>query len=219
MAVLALAVLVNGYASAAKTVTFTSNISAGVLLADIRNQFGQSIANPTLDFGTITNSYNCRTGSTSLSAKLGSDSSRIYVDNPKAAYDGWTLTLSPKYGTTSAWSSSDSVDKFDYNDAGTNGTGCDDGDGDGVGGVLSVNSSNASLNSDCKQCTTNNVMIGSANEESFDSNSHITLLRANDQADFLGSWYMTGIDVKQTVPAEQGGGAYSIEMVLTATAS
>lgn len=216
MAVIAVGVMLNGYAQAQKTVTFTTTINPGVLLADIRNPFGQSINNPTLDFGKIINSYDCRTNNTALSAVLGTDEQRIYVDNPKAAFDGWTLTIAAANGASSKWLGVTGA-QFDYNDS--SGEGCFDGDGDGNGGLMSINSEHAYFNSDCKYCDTKNVFLGSTGTENFSESEQITILRANDQSDIQGSWYITDLEILQTVPAEQDGDTYSIEMVLTATAS
>jgi len=205
-------------ASAQKTVRFTAVINPGALLADIRNEYGQTIANPTLDLGRIVNSMKCRYSSTAITGTFGDNSKRIYVDNPKAAFDGWTLTIASEAGSTARWSSGDNY-HFDYNDIGYDGNGCTDSDSDGYGGLLSIDPGNAKLDSDCRDCSTQNILLGSKTPKSFAESSNITLLRANDQSDVAGSWYLTGVQVEQTIPAAQDGGSYSIDLVLTATAS
>lgn len=96
--------LTRPHAEAAKTVTFQAVINQGVLLADIRDQQGQTIPNPALDLGRVVNSFECRTTEHALSGALGSQTQRIYVDNPRAAFDGWTLTIATEAGTEATWS-------------------------------------------------------------------------------------------------------------------
>lgn len=205
-------------ASAQKTVTFTATINPGALLTDVRNEFGQSVVNPNLDLGRVINSMKCRHGNSAISGVFGDNAERIYVDNPKAAFDGWTLTIAPKYGDATRWSS-ENDEYFDFNDAGFSGNGCTDGDNDGYGGLLSIDPSDARLASDCLNCSTKDIILGSNSSKSFAEADNITLLRANDQSDTVGSWYLTGIKINQTIPSAQDGGSYSLEMILTATAS
>ena len=199
-----------------RVVRFKSSINPGALLTDVRDQFGKSILEPILGFGVINNSVKCQNNSNSMSQVLGSDSQRIYVDNPKAAYDGWTLTIAPEDGLNAKWQSQDSSE-FDYNDGAEGG--CIDSDNDGSAGLMAIDPSNAKINSDCLECSKNHITVGSVEKQSFSEHQSVTLLKANGQADELGSWYMTGIDVEQTIPPGQEGGNYIIDMVLTATAT
>jgi len=201
---------------AAKTVTFKTVINPGTLLTDIRDQFGQTIANPTLFMGKVTNSYDCRTEQNGLNASLGNQFQRIYVDNPMAAFDGWSLTIAAEDGPEALWAGSDSA-SFDYNDNG--GEGCFDSDADGEAGELSIDPSHSSIRSDCQVCSTSHIFVGSSGPRSFSNYQAITLLRATGDSDDLGSWYMTDVDVYQSIPPEQVGDSYELEMVLTATAT
>jgi len=203
-------------ANAAKTVTLTSVITQGVLLTDIRDQLGRTIINPILDFGRVINSFDCRYTDDALNASLGSDNERIYVDNPKAAYDGWTLTIAAAEGKTATWYGNDGA-TFDFNDSG--GYGCFDEDSDGVAGLLEIDPSKAKLVSDCLECTTDHLFLGANGPRNFSDTDSITLLRATSDSDFLGSWFMTNVGVTQTIPPEQDGDTYELDMVLTATAT
>lgn len=201
---------------AQKTVTFTAAINPGLLLTDIRDQLGRSILDPVVNLGRLSHSTDCRANSESLFGELGEDSQRVYVDNPGAAYGGWTLTLSPIESDDAVWRGQDGS-QFDYNDAGQGG--CIDTDDDGVAGLLSIDPSGAVINTDCLYCSTTDILRGTANESSFGEDQSITLLRANDNSDELGRWYMTGIKLRQTVPAGQEGDNYELDLVLTATAT
>lgn len=204
---------VNAHVSASNRVTLRSVINDGVLLTDIRDQFGSTIAQPLLNFGRITNSFECRSTDGALTASLGSDTQRIYVDNPKAAFDGWNLTIAAASGVNATWSGPDG-NTLDYND-----DQCSDLDGDGAAGQLTFDASVADINSDCQECDTDNIVLGTSSAKSFSESSSITLLRATSDSDELGRWYLTNIDVRQTVPPEQEGDTYEIDMVLTATAT
>lgn len=203
---------------AQKTVTFTTSIAQGTLIANIRNASGLNVSSPNLHLGDVINTSNCRYSGSSLKESLGDDSQRLFVDNPNAATNGWTLTLASENGNGSLWNGAEG-NKFDFNDSGSSGLGCTDSDSDGFGGELMVDVSSADINTHCISCSNNYVSRGSSTVESFANSPSITLMSATNQADTLGSWYMTDVDVIQTVPAGQEGDDYSIEFTLTATAS
>lgn len=220
--VIALVALFSGVffraAKAQKSVTFSATINPGVLITDIRDKFGLSIPNPNVDLGKVINSRSCRYGNDALSAAFGTEIQRIYVDNPKAALDGWSLTMAPVIKPQSTGWHGQKGEFLDYDDYGHDGLGCSDSDGDGAGGLLSVDSSKAQLRTDCQTCTPSNMFIGSGSQ-TFSDSSSLTLIKANSQSDYVGSWYVTGIKINQTVPALQPGDEYSIQFSLTVTAT
>jgi len=208
--------LPNNQAEAAKTVTLKAVINPGTLLTDIRDHLGRSIPRPALNLGKVVNSIDCRTEQQGLNGTLGSSMQRIYVDNPKAAFDGWTLTMAAENGVSANWTGTDQA-RFDYNDHG--GQGCTDADNDGAAGLLKIDPSNARLRSDCLECTTDHVHIEKNGPQSFADSPSVTLLRANSDSDDIGSWYITDIEVNQTIPPAQDGDSYELDMILTATAT
>lgn len=215
-----LSLLIGGgsaYAQTQRTVRFSATINPGALLADVRDNFGRSILDPVIRLGDSVNanSVQCRSSETPLSATLGSDRQRIYVDNPKAAFDGWSLTLAPVDGSAAKWRGENGY-VFDHNDS--QNQGCSDGDNDGVAGLMLVDPSNARIRSDCLECSTDYLSVGSDSAQSFADNRAVTLVQASENSSNVGSWYLTDVDVRQTIPAGQEGDAYVIEMVLTATA-
>lgn len=205
-----------GHAQTMRTIEFRATINPGALLTDIRDENGRSILQPVLDLGGVINSVQCRANENSLKGTLGSDSQRIYVDNPKAAFDGWTLSISPASGKEAKWEGREGY-YFDYNDSGMDG--CIDDDNDGHAGLLRVNPSQAEVKSDCLECSNNEISVGSLNEQSFGESDSITLLKASKSSDELGSWYLTGVEVNQSVPAGQEGDQYKLDLVLTAAAT
>jgi len=89
-------------ASASKTVRFVSVINPGVLATDVRDGDGKSIVDPQVELGPVANTDVCRSDETALNGKFGEEDERIYVDNPKSANGGWTLTVAPAKGGTTA---------------------------------------------------------------------------------------------------------------------
>ena len=83
---------------------------------------------------------------------------------------------------------------------------------------MTIDPSGAHVYTDCMECSKDHLFIGREAYQLSQTNA-VTLLRATGDADNLGSWYITGINVEQTIPGGQEGDTYSIDMVLTATAS
>lgn len=184
-----------------------------MLLTDIRTAAGQSINDPVLNLGKVVNVPGCRVAG--LSGTLGTGDQRIYVSNPEAAFDGWTLSISPEQGLSAKWQGIKA--NFDFNDSGD--SGCQDTDGDGLAGLMKIDASGAQIQTDCLSCNPAYVTVGHASQQDFSTAESITLMNASGDASDLGRWYVTGIDVEQSIPPEQVGDVYQIEMVLTATAN
>lgn len=207
-----------GVTFASKTVTFVATINPGVLTTDIRDEQGNSIAKPIVSFGPIVSSDDCLFAEAALTSLFGRDDARIYVDNPQAVDGGWTLTLAPVHGDEAIWQGK-AGNKLDLDDPGSNSLGCEDSDNDGAAGYLTVNPRSARLTPDCQYCSAKNLVLGPSGNASFASSESLTLVHANDTSSGVGRWYITGIEVRQTVPASQADDEYSLDLVLTATAS
>lgn len=203
---------------AANNTDLSQTINSGTLTTDIRDASRNTVASPIVAMSATTFSFDCQSGAARPSGSFGSNAERIYVDNPGAANNGWTLTLAATGGTTDTWANVGSTQLYDFNDASGASAGCTDGaDGDSVAGQLSVNPSAGSLTADCATCSTANITLGSStayNEGSVDS---VTLLNAAAGSDDTGRWYLTGVDMDQTIPAEQANDSYSINLTLTLT--
>jgi len=220
--VFALVIVVTGawfsIAQASKTITFVSTINPGILTTDIRDSQGKPVQHPQVKLGPVANSDECRSSDTALTGVFGEDDKRIYIDNPKATKGGWTLAIAPAQGDQAKWQGVKGH-IIDFDDPGSNYQGCNDTDRDGAAGYLSIDPSEARLIADCLYCSVDNLVLGSGQSATFASSKSLTLVRANQLAEDIGSWYITDIDVKQTIPPSQKGDVYSIDLVLTATAS
>jgi hypothetical protein len=208
-----------GVLIAANNTDLNQTINAGTLVTDIRDDSRVTVASPAVAFSATTFSFDCLSGASRPTGTFGTNTERIYVDNPGAANNGWNLTLAATGGATDSWDNGGVTESYDFNDPGGAPAGCGDGgDTDSLAGQLSVDPSVASLTADCTTCTTSNITLGSSSAYNEGTTDSVTLLSAAAASDDTGRWYVTGIDLDQTIPAEQPNDSYSINMTLTVTA-
>jgi hypothetical protein len=198
---------------------FTQTINAGTLATDIRDASRNAVASPSVAMGTKTFSFDCLSGGSASTGTFGTNTERIYVDNPDAADNGWTLTLAATGGATTLWENTGATKTYDFNDS--SGSGCTDGaDADSKGGQMTVDPSVGTLTADCGTCATTNITKGSSNAFVEGTTNNITLLTGAAGSDDVGRWYFTGVSMSQTIPAEQpADSTYDINLTLTVTAS
>lgn len=202
---------------AASNSNFTQTINAGTLATDIRDNNRVAVANPSVGMSTISYPFACLTGGSAPSGTFGTNTERIYVDNPGNANNGWTLAVAATSGATTLWQNGGSTQNYDFNDAG--GTGCTDGgDADARAGQMTVNPSVGAVTADCATCTNANITTGASTAFDEGTTDSITLLNAAAGSDDFGRWYLTGANVSQTIPAEQAADSYTINLTLTVTA-
>lgn len=215
VAVLSLVLAIgSGTVFAANTTDLTQTINTGTLTTDIRDASRVTVASPTFAMSATTFSFNCQ----SSTGTVGSNTQRLYLDNPNAANNGWTLTAAATSGATTQWQNSGNTKQFDFNDPTT--AGCTDGgDADTKAGQLTINPTASTLTTDCASCATTNITKGSSTAFSQGVTDSITILNAAAASDDVGRWYLTGAGVTQTIPAEQGVDNYTINLTVTATAS
>lgn len=210
-------ILLSPSASAANNSTLNQSINNGTLATDIRDSSRVSVPSPSVSMSAATFSYICLTGGSAPIGTLGSNSQRVYVDNPGAANNGWTLTLAATSGPTTLWQNTGSTKNYDFNDPGS--SGCTDGaDTDTRGGQLTVDPSVSTITADCATCTTANITKGSPTAYSEGVTNSVTLLNAATASDDYGRWYLTGAGISQTLPAEQAVDNYTLNLTLTITA-
>lgn len=198
---------------AANNSTFSQTINAGTLVTDIKDSSQATVGSPSVNMSAATFSFSCQSGGSASTGTFGTNNERIYLTNPDGADNGWTLTLAATSGATANWSSG-----YDFNDAG--GSGCTDGaDADSLGGQLTVSPTPGTLTTDCSSCSSSNITKGSNTAFVQGTTDSITLLNGAAGSDDIGQWYLTGVGLSQTIPAETPAGSYSINMTLTATAS
>lgn len=198
--------------------TLSQTINAGALATEIRDENRATVASPSVAMSAITFSFTCQSGGGASTGTLGTNTQRLYVDNPDAADNGWTLAIAATSGATTLWQNTGSTQNFDFNDAG--GAGCTDGaDADTRPGQLTVNPTAGTLTADCGSCTTANITKGSSTAYVQATTDSITLLTAASTSDDIGRWYFTGVGLSQTIPAEQAATTYTLGQTITVTAS
>lgn len=220
LAIIMLILSIGAAVSAANTPTLNQTINAGTLLTDILDSGRSPVGSPSVSFSAKTFSFDCQYGGSASTGSLGSDSQRVYVVNPNAANNGWTLAIAATSGATARWANGGSTQYIDYNDPSGANPGCTDGAdaSDTTAGQLSVDPSVSTLTTDCISCTASNVTKGSSSAYNQGTTDSITLLNAAAASDDIWRGYLTGIAMSQTIPAEQPADTYSLNMTLTVTA-
>jgi hypothetical protein len=202
---------------AANTPDLTQQINAGSLATDILDSSRVAVASPSAALSTQSFSFNCLSGGSASTGNLGTNTQRVYVINPDAADNGWTLTIAATSGNTARWQNGGVTQFFDFNDPG--GSGCTDGaDGDAQGGQLTVNPSVGTITTDCLACVGTNVTLGSSGSFSQGVTDSVTLINAAAGSDDIWRGYLTNAALSQTIPAEQAVDSYTLNMTVTVTA-
>lgn len=202
------------YVHGSSTSEFNVTINSGTLSVDITDASYASVASPSVTFSSQTFSFNCGT----TTASFGTTTERIYVQNPDSADDGWTVSLAAA-ATTSTWQSASSSAEFDFNDY--DGACTDGADPDSVAGRMTVDPSAGSISTgNCASCVTTGVSLGSSATFNQGSTDSITIFSANASSSDIGDWYVTDVDMTQTLPPEQAAHSdYSINLTLSIIAS
>ncbi len=205
---------------AANNTDLSQTIGAGTLATDIRDDTRVAVVSPAVSMSASTFSFDCLSGASRPTGTFGTNVERIYVDNPGAANNGWTLVMAATGGATDSWDNVGVTEQYDFNDAGGAPVGCgDSGDTDAFVGQLAVDPATAGvITADCTTCGTGSITLGAASAYDEGTTDNITLLNAAIASDDTGRWYLTGVDIDQTIPAEQPNDSYSINMTLTVTA-
>ena len=140
---------------AAATSNFTLTVNAGTLSVDIVDGSYVTIGSPSVALGAVTAGFGCQ----AATGTFGTASQVIYIKNPDAADNGWSVSLAGS-ATTAVWDSAGT--DYDFNDAG--GSGCTDGaDADGFGGQMTVDPSGGVLATGaCASCAATNVSKGTS---------------------------------------------------------
>lgn len=209
---LALTLSSTGMVLASATSNFTQTITAGSLAVDIVDAGYATVGSPSVAMTNGAFSFACQT----VTGTFGTAGQKIYVTNPDAADNGWSVTLAAG-AATNVWDGATS--DFDFNDPTA---GCTDGaDADSVGGQMTVNASGGTLAAgQCDSCTTDNISKGNSAAFSQGVTDSVTLLTGAANSDDIGDWTLTGVAISQTIPAEQGVAAdYDINMTLSITAT
>ncbi len=202
-----------GLVLASATSNFTQTITGGSLAVDIVDAGYATVGSPSVAMTNAAFSFACQT----VTGTFGTAGQQIYITNPDAADNGWTVSLASG-AATNVWDGAAS--DFDFNDP--TGSGCTDGgDADSVGGQMTVDASGGTLAAgQCDSCTTNNISKGASGSFSQGVTDSITILTGAANSDDIGDWSLTDVDISQKIPAEQGvANDYDINMTVSIVAS
>jgi len=201
------------YVLAASTSNFTQTINAGTLAVDIVNGSFVTVGSPSVAMGAVTFSFACQTST----GTFGSATEQIYVQNPDAADNGWTVSLAGS-APTAVWDSAGT--DYDFNDPTTSGC-TDGGDADSLGGQMTVDPSGGTIAvGNCSSCATTNITKGSSNAYNQATVDSITILTGAAGSNDIGDWTLQGVSISQKIPAEQPAASdYDINMTLSIVAS
>lgn len=212
--------LVGGVVMAAPNADFSQTINAGTLTTDVLDSSRNAVASPSVSMSAKNFSFDCQAGGDASTGTFGTNSERIYVINPSAANDGWTLTVAATDGATARWANVGNTSFIDFNDPTGSTAGCSDGaDTDSTAGQMTVDASAGTLTADCTSCSTTNITKGSSAGFSEGVTDSITLLNAASTSDDVWRGYLTGVSASQTIPAETPADTYNLDLTLTVTAS
>lgn len=196
LTVIASGAIVVGAVNASPQGQLTQSITAGTLTTDIRDASYVTVASPTFGMSALNVSNDCQT-STGL---YGSNSQRIYVDNPGAADNGWTLSIAATGGASANWVAG--ANNYDFDNPA--GSGC-------TAGQLTLNPNAGTLTASAGATTA----VTKGSQTAFNANNAITLLSAAAGADDIFRGYLTGVGVSQQVPASKPAGNYVIDLTQT----
>ena len=183
------------YATNTANSTLTQTINAGALSTDIRNSSNAIVSNPTFAMSAVTLSTSAQTST----GTFGENDKRISVDNPGGANNGWTLTLNATTPGTGKWT--DGSNSYKYN-----GTAAD--------GRLTVDPSTGTDTSFIGTSTA----VTKCSSMAISGSNPVTLMSASAAADDVWSGYITGVSLKQDIPAGQQAGTYTLPMTQTVAA-
>jgi hypothetical protein len=189
--------------------TFYPGCVAGSLSADIVDSDGDSVTSPTVTMSPAAFALVSQT----VDGTFGESTQRLRIENTTASAP-WSLSVAADAGPTATWSTGSQ--EYDFNDPSPS---AGDGiDADGFGGQLEVDPSVATSAPE-GGCTNTGISLGSQsafNQE--DATNSITIVSADGTAETSCYWDITGVDLLQSIPAEQVNGAYTIDMTITAVA-
>lgn len=214
-AVIAVGIWTTTLVMASPTSSFTQTVTAGTLSVDVVDGSYVTVASPAVAMSGTSFSFACQTAT----GTFGTATEQIYVQNPDAADNGWSMTFAAS-APTDFWNSAGT--DFDFNDGAGAPAGCADGaDADALIGQMTVDPSGGTLaTGQCASCTTTSVTKGSSAAFEQGSVDSITILTGAAGSDDIGDWTLQGVSISQQIPAEQPAASdYSINLTLSIIAT
>lgn len=152
-------------------------------------------------------------------ASEGVDARNLYIANPDAAREGFTISIAATNGANAVWSQAGNSFVLDYNanDCSSVNKPLDIEGVTNYGGRMYIDPSVAELRTGkCAGCSTNGLQLGTANHFEYGNIDSITLVQASSSADNIADYILNGIKVSQTIPAMFSSGDYSLDMTISA---
>jgi hypothetical protein len=186
------------YAALTDSTLFSQQITGGTLSTFIGDASGVEVTTPNVVFPakSVSNAVQTSVGT------YGTNTERIYVDNPGGADNGWTLSLAATSGASATWTSGGNT--YPFNGASS------------ALGQLTINATPGTVTAEVG--TTTGITKGTSGTFSGGSNTPISLLAASAGSDNVNRVYLTGVSASQTIPASQVAGSYTIDFTQTAVA-
>jgi hypothetical protein len=188
---------------AASNTSLQQVISAGTLSTDVLNASQAPVSSPSVSLTSLNVSTACQTST----GTYGTNSQRLYIDNPGAANNGWVLSVAATAGSTALWSDGASH-SYDFNSP--TGSGC-------TNGQLSVDPSVSTATAQSPSTLTG-VSLGTASAFNQGSVDSIQLVNAGAGSDDIWRGYLTGISISQKIPPSTPAGSYTIDLTQTVVA-
>ena len=195
------------FVSAANTTDFSQTINAGSLNVDIVDANGTTVGSPSVSLSSMTFSFDKAT----TTGTFGTASQKVRLSNPTGTATR-SVTVAATSGATTVWTDGGS-NTFDFNDPAF---ADDGGDTDTKGGRLAVDPSGGTI-AGVNGCATTNVSAGSSSAFNEGVTNSITLFSASLGASTYCRWDLTGVSLSQSIPAQQAGATYTLNMTLTAS--
>lgn len=188
--------------------TFYPGCVAGSLTADIVDNGGTTVPSPSVTMSAAAFSLVYQT----VTGAFGTATQKLRVSNTTTNAP-WSLSVAADAGPTATWTTGSA--SYDFNDP--TAAAEDGGDADSFGGQMTVDPS-AGTSTPQGGCSNTGITLGSPAAFSQGSVNSITLISAGGSAETNCYWDLTGVDIDQTIPAEQVDGAYDLDMTITAVA-
>jgi len=198
--------IASSYGITAVNLATLFNNSSGTLSANIVDEVGGVVIEPSVNFSDTNFDFNFQT----TTGVLGIVSEKIRVDNGTQSA-GWTLSVAATGGSIDTWSDGTS-NEYDFNDPVPDAI--DGADVDLVGGELFIDSS-VGIITPQSGCTNTGVSLGSSASFSEGIIDSITLMSATGSSQIGCYWDLTNILFSQDIPASQPLGTYTLNLTLT----
>ncbi len=188
-------------------------IPSGNLTGDIVDATGAPVASPHFTMNNSGYPYACD----EIAGTLGISSQKIRVSNMTSS-SAWSMSIAATEGASALWRNAGNTQQYDYNEPNGSPAGCSDGsDTDSVAGKLRIEPSGATITPQAG-CSTTNISRGSNQDFNESTTSAITLMTASSSANVGCYWDLTGVNLRQYIPAGQASDSYSLNLTITTIA-